>query len=150
MERNWKDVAYGGAVAGFGGFIAYHSVANYRLGTVSAMGPGMFPMGLGVLLLGFGLAIAAIGLLSGPKPGSIRLDPRATIAVLSGIGLFAATIATLGLFPAIILTVLAATMADTKLKLPGALALAAALCLLIYVVFVLGLGVSWPLIRWGF
>ena len=61
MRLNLRDLAAGALFIAIGSFFALSAFLNLPIGRAFAMGPGYFPMLLGLILIGFGLAIAIAG-----------------------------------------------------------------------------------------
>ncbi|ARQ01368.1 tripartite tricarboxylate transporter TctB family protein [Pseudorhodoplanes sinuspersici] len=147
QTRDYRDIIGGAALIALGVFCAVHAAQNLPLGTVTHMGPGMFPMALGYILAGLGVLVAVPALF---RPGRLpQPDYRSLAAVLVSTLLFALTIRTAGLVPAIVLLTLAAVLADNKLRFVEAALLSAALSLLAVLIFRVGLGMPiqpfiWP------
>jgi hypothetical protein len=147
-SRDSRDLVAGGVLIALGAFAAIHATINLNLGTVRHMGPGMFPMALGVLLAALGVLVLLPALFrSGSLP---RPDVRPLLAVSASVLAFAFTIRTLGLAPAVACTALVAVLADNKLGPIGAVILAAALALVAVLIFVYGLGMPLQIVNWPF
>lgn len=114
--------------------VAWHGI---DLGTLRRLGPGAFPLGLGLGLSALALA-TVVGALRRPHPVD-RPDLRAILAVAAAIGVFAALTERTGLVPAVFAAVLAMTTALGLLRWPGRLALAAGMAAGIWAVFVFAL-----------
>jgi len=143
--RDWRDLIGGAAIAFAGLFIALYATANYSLGTLRQMGPGMFPTasGIAMLLLGVAIAIPAF-FRAGDLP---RPDVRSAVAILGSIGAFAAALPIAGLVPAIVALVLISSLASGKLRMGPALLLCLLLSILAYLLFVELLGAPIVMIR---
>src|SRR5690606_13342234 len=119
-----------GLLVALGLWAGFHAIANFDVGTVSRMGPGMFPAALGFLLASLGALIAIPALFrAGPK---IEIDWRPMIFVMLGVLGFALTVTRLGMVPAVVVLTFAAVLADTKTRLIGTIVLAVALSVLAY------------------
>lgn len=103
----------GGVALTFTGLAAAALATEYRIGTLGQMGPGFFPILLGLLLAALGLKISLA-----PTPTEPRLLPRppwrAMVLIALGIGLFAATIDRLGLIIATASMVYVVSYADLR------------------------------------
>jgi hypothetical protein len=146
--RDYRDIAAGGLLTALGAFFVVYTILNYRLGTVTQIGPGMFPLWLGGLLSLIGIAVTASAFFrSGP-----RIEPhyRQFIAVIAGLLAFALTVDGLGMVPAIFFLVIAASSGDGRLGVLQVAALAAALSAISVLTFHFGLGVPIAPIRWPF
>ncbi len=129
---------------------------NYNIGTGARMGPGYFPLGLGVILAVLGAIIMLKGVIgkSGPKMGKVALRPLFCIIganVVFGIllaGLPSLGVPAMGLIVAIYgLTLVASLAAGGKFHLRETLILATILAILSYGAFVKLLNLQfqiWP------
>lgn len=146
--RDYRDIVGGGALIAFGLWAGFHAVVNFDVGTMSRMGPGMFPAGLGFLLAFLGVLVMLPALF---RPGTLpTVEWRPLIFTVIGVLAFALTVTRLGMVPAIVLLTIAAALADTKLKPIGIVLLAAGLSLIAYVIFRIGLGIVLEPFRWPF
>lgn len=147
QTRDYCDIIGGAVLVLLGLFCAIYAARGLPLGTVSHMGPGMFPMALGFLLAGLGALVFVPALFrSGHLP---RPEYRPMIAVLVSILLFAFSIRALGLIPAVVLLTFVASLADNRLGLVGTAILSATLSLSAVLIFIVGLGMPlrpfvWP------
>jgi hypothetical protein len=149
LRRDYRDIIGGCLLMVIGLWATLQAWLDYPLGTVSHMGPGMFPAGEGVLLAGMGLLVFVPALFrirqASPKP-----DLRAFFFVLTSLVIFSLTVDTLGLIPATALLTVVAVFADNKLDLIGTVVLAVVLAAIAVLIFRVGLGVplepfKWPL-----
>src|SRR5713226_764237 len=109
---------------------------DYPFGTALRMGPGYFPMVLGALLILFGLSIMAAGLRrAAPIEGS-----------WSSLVLFGVLMDHGGFVPAMLVLIFGSATASTEFKFLEALLFSIALTALAVAVFVLGLGLPYPLL----
>ena len=138
----------GSAITLFGLYYALQAYGTLDLGTFRRIGPGMFPVGLGMALTALGVGIAILA------PDANRENPdfsmRPLITVLLGIGAFAVAIAYLGLFPAVVSCVLIASFAERPFRPVGPISVAVVLCIVAWLIFRIGLGLSIPLLKWPF
>lgn len=144
---DYRDIIAGALLIVLGLFAGFYATANYNLGTLRHMGPGMFPSWLGFMLAGLGFFVLVPALFRAgtlPKP-----DIRQFIAVLAGTLIFALTINVLGMVPAIFLLTIASVLADDKLGVVGTLVLCVVLSVLAVLIFRVGLEIPlypfiWP------
>ncbi|MCC5989654.1 MAG: tripartite tricarboxylate transporter TctB family protein [Pararhodobacter sp.] len=139
----------GGLLATALGVFAMWEGSGYAIGSIRRMGPGWFPLALGVLLVALGLALALWGLTrhaarAEPGPESESADWRALAAITAGLAAFAALIERAGLVPAVFALVALASLAAGPPRPLRVLALAAAISALSWAVFRLGLGLPLP------
>jgi hypothetical protein len=128
----------------FGVAFAWGATA-YNIGTAARMGPGYFPIILGVLLavIGAVACLQALGKEANPTErfGSIAWKPLAL--VLGSVVVFGLIVLKLGLVIAIIALILIASRADiTSWK--QAIVLAIGMAIFCYLVFVLGIKLQFP------
>jgi putative tricarboxylic transport membrane protein len=144
MPRSAKDILAGLTFIGFGLAFAAGATA-YDIGDPVRMGPGFFPLVIGVLLAILGGVIAATRSAADEEP--IMAPPwRAAGLILGGIVVFGLTVRGLGLIPAIFLTALLTGLASRQTSPIGALLLAAALTLVSVAIFVVALSLRLPLV----
>jgi hypothetical protein len=126
------------ALVGVGLAFAWASWSHLDLGSLRRMGPGAFPLGLGVLLALLSL-FAAIGDLRAPVDVPSP-DLRALLAVGMAVAAFALLAGRLGVLPAVAVAVLAMSSLIGALRWPGRLALAAGVTAGVWLVFLVALG----------
>jgi hypothetical protein len=139
-----KDVCGGGILAFLG---LYFVVEGWRLGigSLTSMGPGFFPLLVGCagILIGGGLVVSATA-----RSGALgTVEWRPLIAVTAALAVFALTIERFGLIVAIALATSIAAFGDQKSRPWQIALLTLAVCLLIWLVFSVGLGLTIPLLR---
>lgn len=147
-KRDIKDIIGGAALIVIGAAITFHSVTSLQLGTISNMGPGLFPTGLSVILAGFGIMLLVPALFRAGTAPKVRI--WTPLFVLAGIGVFALVIQPLGLLPAILAVTIISSFAELKFRPVSLALLCACLCLLAWLVFHVGLGLAIPMLRWPF
>lgn len=126
----------------FGLFVAWQSL-RYPLGRGAQMGPGMFPLALGVLLVVVGLLVTAKAM----RAGHLAAPPfewRSAIVVTAAILVAGALLLTAGLFVAIPALVLISALAARNSRLPAVLVSAAALTVMAWLLFIVGLDLRIP------
>lgn len=148
LRRDYRDIIGGGLLMLTGLGVAIYANANYALGTVTHMGPGMVPVALGVLLAFFGLIVSATAYArEGDWPEFRVVTP---LIVLASIGAFGLLVASFGMMPAIFVSTLVAGMAELTFRPVVSVALGLFMCALAYVIFTVGLGLTYPLFAWPF
>lgn len=128
--------------------------SNYTIGTGARMGPGYFPMILGVLMAILGLAICAKGLTAGPADGDKvgKWAWRQVFFILAAnfafgillVGMPAVGIPQFGLIVAIYALVFIASLAGQTFKFKEVAILATILAVGSYVAFVWALNLQFP------
>lgn len=125
---------------------AIHAM-DYEFGSLSRMGPGYFPVGLGLLLTLLGLAVAVPAFFrQGHSP---TMEWKAFACVLGSLLLFAFALKPLGLVLATVLAVVLASLADRETRWKGRLLTAGGVALMTYLVFSLGLRMILPIWPWS-
>jgi len=143
-DKDVRDIIGGLGLSAVGLFAVLYG-QRYDFGDLNRMGPGYFPVVLGLLLAGLGVLIAL--------PAFFRRGEGVTVAwktfglVMASLVVFAFTLKLLGLVLASALAVLVASLADNAPGWKWRLATAAGIALVTWVVFKLGLSMvlpSWP------
>ena len=151
--KSQKDFYSGVVYAAVGVAFAW-GATNYTLGEGARMGPGYFPLLLGILLTVIGLAVSFKALVveteGGDKIGAIAWKPLGFIIganILFGIllgGLPKFGIPAMGLIVAVFGLTLVASLAGDRFKLKEVLILATILAIGSYIAFVWGLKLQFP------
>ena len=137
----WAGVLY----AAFGAAAVFIAAGDYPMGSGARMGPGYFPIVLGVLLLAFGLACLVRSVMQdGESIGALAWKPLALVT--GATVLFGLLLPALGLVVALFVLALVAAAASAKFRLdPRALAGSVAPIAACALVFVTALGAPLPL-----
>ena len=143
-----RDLVAGLALIVAGAAYAAYASAYMPLGTLRQMGPGMFPMGLGVLLAIFGAVILVPAFVQ--RAEIPKVNPRALLAVTASVVVFAILIRRVGLLPSVVVTTLVASLAIPGRRPLLILVLCIALAALTWLIFVQLLNLTVPVIRWRF
>lgn len=148
MTFDTREVAAGLLFIAIGGFFAIDSLLFLRIGTTLSMGPGYFPLVLGLVLVALGLAIALKGIGAPPEPFG-PVPWRGGAFVIGAVVFFGATVRGLGIVPALGIATMLAAKSSPKTGWVGAVILSAALTSFSTFVFVHLLGVPVPIFgRW--
>ena len=151
MRRvNIRDLLGGGLVLLLGAGAALQA-SQYELGSLRRMGPGYFPLALGVILAVTGALIMLASLRTVIVPMLVRQRPEwrgwfcicASMVAFAGIGTYG------GLLPATFACVFIAALGDRKNTLVASAILAAAMTLVCLIVFWWLLKVNLPLFGWN-
>jgi hypothetical protein len=146
MPRSPKDVLAGLIFVGFGLAFAIGATA-YEIGDPVRMGPGFFPLFVGVLLTILGVLIAATRAAEPEDDVPIAAPPwRAVSLILGAIVVFGLTVRGLGLVPSIFLSSLMASLASRETGIPWAVLLAVGLTLISIAIFVVALSLRLSLV----
>lgn len=135
----------GGLMVFAGGCAVALGATTYRMGELTRMGPGYFPLVVGIIFaaLGVGLIVASRAT-SNPLP-AVRLKP--VLAVFAGLIFWGVTIERLGLVPSTLGLVVLVSLAQDR---PSPLMIGATAAFLIVFavgVFIYALGVPIPALR---
>lgn len=142
-----RDFLAGAACLLMAAFVLWQG-QEYALGSLQNMGPGYLPRILGVCLAGCGVITMACSVRSSEALPKINL--RAFLFVTLGILSFAFLLNRIGLFLATILLVLICSLSEKRPRLVISMVLALALCLISYVIFIVGLNMPIRLFPWSF
>lgn len=124
---------------------------SYDVGTLTRMGPGLFPVALGVILALTGVAIA-ISARFARYEGQLEASPRewrGWICICGSIVAFVVIGKYGGLLPATFAIVFVAALGDRENTLMRAVVLALACAVVSVVVFWWALQIQFPLFQWG-
>jgi hypothetical protein len=145
----------GGALMLLIGAVALAVGATYDVGTLNNMGPGFFPVSLGVLMALVGLAIVVSTRLAARRvavrAGSPARRPEwaAWACILGGLAAFVGIGEYGGLAPATFALVFIAALGDRTNNPKRAALLALAMVVISAVVFRWALKLQFPLFSWG-
>lgn len=131
------------------GIYAAFQGASYRIGSLGSMGPGFFPVTLGVALALIGVAIV-VAAPAAEEGEHSALEPqwRGWLCILGAIVAFLIIAKHLGLLPASFAVVFISAFADRENTARDALVLALAVVAICFVIFWWGLRVELPLFSW--
>jgi hypothetical protein len=147
-----RDFYAGGLMTLLGAATALDSM-TYSLGTLTHMGPGMFPLMLGVTLTLIGVLILGAAMAT-PLSGDENILPKkrewyAWGCILAGPVAFIILGEFFGLVPATFACVLIPALGDRTATLKGSLLLAAGVTFFGVLLFVYVLKIPFPMFRWG-
>lgn len=140
-----KDLVSGGVFVLAGGYFALEAL-NYEVGTAFRMGPGFMPLLLGSALVLLGLGVAASGWNKPDADKPLVPSWRAVLLIIGVIVFFGATIRGLGFVPVVLIGSFAAAMASRLNSPVFAAMVAVTLTVMCTLIFVIGLGMSVPLV----
>lgn len=146
IHRDTHDLIGGLALAALGGFAAVYA-QRYEFGELSRMGPGYFPVALGVLVALLGLVIAVPAIFRRGQP--IHVKWKTFALVMASLVVFALTLKVLGLMVATVLVVIIASLADNDTRWKGRLIIALGVAAITYLVFIVGLSMVLPVWPWS-
>ena len=140
-----------GALVGIIGAAAALQGRSYPIGTLSQMGPGFFPVTLGIILAVVGAILFAIASVSADAGAPERrpMEWRGWGCIALAIVAFAVLGNYGGLLPATFASVFIAAMGDRRNGLLRSFVLAAGMVIVCMAVFWWALQVELPLSQWG-
>lgn len=124
--------------------VAVATARGYAMGSGGKMGPGYFPLLLGLLLGGLGLVLVARSAVVSGAPVT-RLQFRPILTIVAAVVAFGALIDTAGLVVALLLVVALAALASHESRPIETAALAFGMAICCAGVFVYGLQLPLPL-----
>jgi hypothetical protein len=140
----WRNVTFAALLVTFSLATGIHAFVNMNVGKASSMGPGYFPVMLSIALAVLSLCVAFIRAESPP----LRLAPwKAQALIALAPIVFALTIRSLGLVPAVAIVIFQACFASRFATLREALLLSAGFTTFCVIVFYYLLALPIPL--WG-
>jgi hypothetical protein len=146
IRQALKDLLAGGVFIAFGLAFAIGAL-GYNVGTPLRMGPGYFPLSLGIVLIVLGGVIVAKGFVAGEGEPVGGLAWRPIILIVAAFIFFGVTVRGLGVVPALFVTVLVAALAREGTSPFMALITAVSLTVTSVLVFIIALQLRLPL--WG-
>ncbi len=144
---NWKteDAKAGLMFMGFGAFFGIKTLIDLQIGTLGQMGPGFFPLALCVILVALGGVI-----LWRAQPEEERQLPvnwRAVVFIAAAPVAFGLTVRSLGLLPALVVSVALAVFASRKIGIIKGAMIVGGVTLFCIVVFKFGVRVPYELVN---
>lgn len=144
---NWKtqDAKTGLMFFSFGAFFGIKTLLDHELGTLEEMGPGFFPLTLCVILvvLGICMFVRAQPLVTEQSP----INWRAVALIGAAPVAFGLTVRSLGLLPALLVSVALAVLASRNISLLRGAVVVIGVTLFCIVVFKYGVRIPYELIN---
>jgi amino acid transporter len=148
MKRDY----YAGALMVLCGLLAAQDARNYAIGTLHQMGPGYFPLALGILLIALGIIIAGTAG-SGTDEKDHEQYPhsewRGWFCIIAGPALFIVLGKYGGMVPATFACVFVSALGDRETTPKAALILSAGLTVFSVILFAYLLKIPMPIFAWG-
>lgn len=145
MVYNKRDVISGAIVAATGLFFAVTALKTLPVGTTFRMGPGYFPVSVGLLVAVLGLAIVIGALRQDGQEALAPIRLRPIVMIPAAVFSFLLTVRGAGLIPAVFLVVVVSRAADPESRPLGTLVLAASMCALCAAIFLYALKLPIPM-----
>jgi hypothetical protein len=143
---------YAGALMMLIGLGAIVQGSSYRIGSLTEMGSGFFPVALGVILVLLGVWIAGMARRASSTAAQEETAPaewRGWLCILGSVAAFCVLGKYGGLLPASFAVVFISALGDRQNSWLTALWLAVAMSIVSVVVFWWALQVQFPLFTWG-
>ena len=143
--RNQKNFTSGllYIVAGLGFAVG---ATQYKLGSADRMGPGYFPLWLGLLLALIGAVVLAGSVRAKTRAEAMpRMDLKTLAWILGSVALFGLLLQPMGLVISLVALVLVSSVASHEFGWKGALLNALLLLVICVGAFIFGLGLQLPL-----
>ncbi|MCY0093425.1 tripartite tricarboxylate transporter TctB family protein [Hoeflea ulvae] len=150
MMKRVNRVELTGSLA-LGAFGIFYTVKafGYRMGTLSEMGPGFFPLVVGLMITSLAGIILLAGIWKERDKAWKKPDLRAMFWTLCALVAFALLVRPFGIIPAVVVLILTCLAARSDTTWPQAAVIAAGLAILAYLLFIVGLGLNLSALRWG-
>jgi hypothetical protein len=147
LNRDIRDVVAGLAVVAIGAFVGWYAYNEYDIGQLNRMGPGFFPVSLGILLAVIGVFIAIPAFFREGSPVQIEYKTLALITL--SIVVFAFLLKTLGIVFSTVAAVLISSLADRDLSWRNRVLVSIGVAAMTWAVFILGLSMVLPVWPWS-
>ena len=147
LFRHGRDYYAGALMALLGSGVVAQGM-TLRIGTLTNMGPGYFPIALGAILALLGLVIAATGSGTSDPADTLVLDVRGCAFIIAGTVAFIVLGEAFGFVAGTFSAVFLSALGDTKATLKGSLLLAAGMTLAGATVFTWLLSIPFQLFHW--
>lgn len=144
-SRDYKNIISGLLLISFGLFVSVYAAETLEMGNVRRMGPGFFPLSVGVLIAVFGVIIAVPAFFRTGIAAEVAWGPLIVVGL--SIAAFAFLLLRIGLIPATVILVVVSSLAEGRFRARMVLLLSIGIPLIAYLIFVLGLGVQIPLFQ---
>ncbi len=119
---------------------------KYSLGTTARMGPGYFPFWLGVFLAILGAVVAITAMSTKTEPSELeKFDWKLALIIVGSVVVAGVALNYLGVFLATFLLVVISSLASHEFNWKIAVANGIFLVLFVWVAFIRGLGLIFPL-----
>lgn len=147
LNKDYRDIFSGLLMLCIGIGVAAYANQHYEIGQLNRMGPGFFPVVLGLVLavIGFFIALPAFFRPGTPMEFKLKTLVLVTISIL----LFALMLRSMGIVLATTTAVFVSSMADNEITWKGRLGIAVAIAALVWLVFIYGLSMIVPTWPWS-
>ncbi|GAB3188327.1 tripartite tricarboxylate transporter TctB family protein [Hydrogenophaga aquatica] len=146
-HKDTRDIVGGWLMTAAGLFAAWYASQNYEFGELHRMGPGYFPVALGLVLAVLGVLIALPAMLR--RGEAIQVEWKTFALVTLSIVVFAFLLKTAGLVLATVASVLVSSLADREITWRARVLVAVGVAAITWGVFSFGLGMTLPTWPWS-
>ena len=137
----WAGIMFIGIGLGFA-----LGATKYSMGTAARMGPGYFPFWLGICLAIMGVVVALSGVSKkAVKEEIAKFDWKIFFIIIGAVVLCGAVFSFLGVYVSVFLLVMISSLASHEYNWKIALATSVFLLLVVWLAFIEGLGLIFPL-----
>ena len=140
----WINCIGSALLLALGLFFVFGSI-EMEIGTARRMGPGYFPLVLGSLVSFLAVISIVVSFLEETRIQ--RIDIRSFAAVSAGVAAFALVTPQFGLVPAAFLSVLASSLADSRMSFLLKIILAVGMSLAVWLIFIIALQLPFEAFR---
>lgn len=140
-----RELLAGAIFVAAGAYFAFEAL-TYEVGTAFRMGPGFMPLFLGAVLAALGVGVAASGWSKPDTEKPLAPSWRGIVLIIGVIIFFGATIRGLGFVPVVLVSAFGSAMASRVNSPLFSALLAVGLTVMCTLIFVIGLGMSVPLV----
>ena len=138
----------GGLIAIAFGLLAIREGLRYATGSLLRMGPGYFPIVMGVILAALGLLLLVLSVRRPADPLQETFLWRPLLMIPIAIAFFGIAISRFGLAPATFGLVFLSSLSERKLDIRPTVLLALAMTAFVWIIFSLILSLPYPLFVW--
>ena len=151
LRGRWEDRKdfLGGLLMLVLGLLVWVQAYGYNIGSLRRMGPGFFPLALGVILAVTGVLIMVTAKPPGAPVDRLAPEWRGWLCICAGIGAFVLLGQYTGLIPATFAVVFVSALGDRQNTILGAGVLGVVMTAACVVIFWWLLQVPFPLVHWG-
>lgn len=146
-NRDTRDIIGGLLMIALGTFAAFYA-QRYEFGALNRMGPGYFPVALGILLAALGVLIALPAWFRPRSPGD-TVRWKVLVIIIGSVVFFALTLKPLGLILSTALAVFISTLADPDITWKTRAQVSAGVAAITWAVFSFGLSMVLPTWPWS-
>ncbi len=149
-EPSWKRDYYAGALVALIGAYAVLRGLSYSVGSLTHMGPGFFPVmiGIALVLVGIAIGVSAAFDRSARSAAQSPMEWRGLLCILAGPSLFIVVGRALGFAPGIFACVFVSALGDRTATLRSSLILASIVTTFGVLLFSYLLNIPFPVLRW--